>query len=212
MGQTTVYGTPNGSGKKTTTTTTNNNTSYPTNTGGRTGDYNKVMSMAKDIRNKTLGNKSLATMVYEKNAKPDLPDRSDLGGSKGSGTASGYDYSAWFNYLMDLQDQKYNALTNAYKEQWQRKNDETNRNYMRSRRDQERIYSNQRNGQGLSNLFNIMSNRDTALRDNRSEFNTNMANAMAQRYDNVYGLTSMLPSMNEETLRKVMANVQNRGL
>ena len=129
-----------------------------------------------------------------------------------SGSSSSVDYSAWFNYLMDLQDAKYRAEAKANKEAWQRRNDETNRNYMRNRKDWERVYSNQRNGQGLSNLFNAMANRDSAIRANRSEYDTAMANANANRYDALYGMTSMLPQMDATTLQKIMQNVANRGL
>jgi len=169
---------------------------YPTNTGGRTSDYNKLMSTAKDIRNQTLGNKSVATMAYEKNAKPDLPDRPSYtgggGGSKANevlgATSLGDDIIGKIRSLLEEQNKSanasaeawYNQLMNQIKGTSRADLDLSNRQYkMDERRYRELHGKDPNSGSGFSNMARITQNwrdRNNAIRMNEED---NSATALA---------------------------------
>lgn len=117
------------------------------------------------------------------------------------------DYSAWFNALTDINNQKYEALRKELARQKQMADDSANANYARNLREWRKMYADKRNGQGLSNRLNIGYNRDSALASNREAFDTNNLSAISGRYSDLANLTSYLPNMDSATIKKIMANV-----
>lgn len=117
------------------------------------------------------------------------------------------DYSAWFNALTDINNQKYEALKKEMARQKQKADDSANANYSRNLREWQKMYADKRNGQGLSNRLNIGYNRDSALASNREAFDTNNLSAISGRYSDLANLTSYLPNMDSGTIKKIMSNV-----
>lgn len=130
------------------------------------------------------------------------------GGGGGGYDMGGIDYSAWFDMLKNIVDSKYNSLADAIKSARKRSDDEIRKNYMANRRQWQRMYGrNNPNGQGLSNLWNLQSNRDDNLQKSaENELNT-LAQANATRFGDYMNLTSMLANMNGDTIQKIMSSL-----
>ena len=117
------------------------------------------------------------------------------------------DYSAWFNALAEMNNQKYNALRDAIAQQRQRADEMNNMNYARNLREWRKMYADRRNGQGLTNRLGISYARDNNSRLINDAFNENNLNALSGRYTDMANLTSFLPNMDNDTIKKIMSNV-----
>ena len=138
----------------------------------------------------------------------DQNDDDDKGGTPSYGGSSGFDYSPWFEMLMGLADSQYNALAKAYKEQYERANKQANLSAKLSLKKLEGM------GNKVGNLIsprgNVYANRDVALRDNRSKYDENLANANTQRLGWMQNLAQMLPQMDTNNIQNIMAMVKKR--
>ena len=117
------------------------------------------------------------------------------------------DYSEWFNALTAINNQKYDALRKAFAEQKQRADEMNNMNFARNLREWRKMYADRRNGQGLTNRLGISYARDNNSREINNTFNENNLNAIAGRYTDLASLTSQLPNMNSDTIKKIMSTV-----
>ena len=106
-----------------------------------------------------------------------------------------------------MNNQKYNALRDAIAQQRQRADEMNNMNYARNLREWRKMYADRRNGQGLTNRLGISYARDNNSRLINDAFNENNLNALSGRYTDMANLTSFLPNMDNDTIRKIMSNV-----
>lgn len=146
--------------------------------------------------------------VINSNNKPSYtPSYSGGGGGYSAPVYEQPDYSAWFNALAEMNNQKYNALRDAIAQQRQRADEMNNMNYARNLREWRKMYADRRNGQGLTNRLGISYARDNNSRLINDAFNENNLNALSGRYTDMANLTSFLPNMDNDTIKKIMSNV-----
>lgn len=122
------------------------------------------------------------------------------------------DYSAWFNALAKIENDKYNALQKTILQARQRADEMNNMSKARNLREWSKVYKDRRNGQGLSSRFDINYNYDNTARAIGETFDTNNANLLAGRYSDLASLTQLLPNMNSETIKKIMSNLGSLGI
>ena len=155
---------------------------------------------------------SMGTRDTTRTVNPYVPETGG-GGGGGSGS-SGFDYSTWFNYMMGLADKGYNAMANAYRDQWKASDDQARRSSLAQLKELNRLANspNGRWGNLLSNRTAVYSNRDEAMRENKRAYDSNLANALMQRNNTLFNMTSMLPQMDPESWKKIEQNIQTRYL
>lgn len=170
------------------------------------GNYNKAKDVLKNVFAKT-GNDANSVMqrtkAYVDSQKPQTPAYYGGGGGGGGGYSLAYeqpDYSGWFNSLMDISNQKYEALRQAIAQSLQKANNDIDWDYAYNRKKAGKLYSDQRNGQGLSAQTMLMANRDRRKEEARNTASDNMLKAISGRYEDLAGLTSPLSNMDSNTV------------
>gem|GEM_PF-5375779 len=154
-----------------------------------------------------VGAKTGLDVINSNNNSSYTPSYSGGGGGYSAPVYEQPDYSAWFNALAEMNNQKYNALRDAIAQQRQRADEMNNMNYARNLREWRKMYADRRNGQGLTNRLGISYARDNNSRLINDAFNENNLNALSGRYTDMANLTSFLPNMDNDTIRKIMSNV-----
>lgn len=118
-----------------------------------------------------------------------------------------YDYSGLVEALAKLNNDKYSALKEALLASKQRADDMANNSYMRNLRQWNKVYNGNAgrlNGAGLSNKFNLMAGRDSVLRDNETDYLTNLASLTSGKYDDMSNIASMMQGYDSNTINNLI--------
>ena len=176
-------------------------------------DYNKLKEQAKNLANISglTASKNQTTQAIRNSVTQTTPTYTRSSGGSSVPQTITYetpDYSAWFNALTEINNQKYEALKQAVLQQKQRADEANNLNYARNLREWRKMYADRRNGQGLSNRLNIAYDRDSTSRAINETFDTNNLNALSSRYSDLASLTGNLANMDSNTIKKIMSTIQ----
>lgn len=169
------------------------------------GNYNKAKDVLKNVFAKT-GNDANSVMqrtkAYVDSQKPQTQTYYGSGGGGGDYSIAYEqpDYSGWFNSLMDISNQKYEALRQAIAQSLQKAENDIDWDYAYNRKKAGKLYSDLRNGQGLSAQTMLMANRDRRKEEARNTASDNMLKAVSGRYEDLAGLTSPLSNMDSNTV------------
>lgn len=118
-----------------------------------------------------------------------------------------YDYSGVVEALARMSSEKYGALKDALLANRQKADDIANNNYQRNLRQWNKTYNGNAgrlNGAGLSNKFNLMANRDSAIRQNESDYLNNLATVQSGKYDDASNLLRGISNPDQNTINALL--------
>lgn len=159
------------------------------------------------IKNRQTGED--VTSKYKNVTQPTqtTPTYSYSGGGGSYSGGSSYDYSGLIDSLKTIMHERDAALEKMLLKNKQQNDDEANKRYAMKERQWEKMYGNGRSGQGLSYRAQIQSDRDSDLRENAYEYDTNKYNLLYNKYNDYYNLASSLSGINSDSLKKILGSL-----